>query len=192
MLAASILFSIKEHPSMNTEHVAAAEESDEVDRDFAEYLWVPASNNEPVVRSRGEMITIFLILCVCSSSMFETWAEIEMATDNAQLAALLVAKLIWLLVGVAAMCDIRAGRTVFAYLCGVSVLVDASALPSVYAISKTIFIMLLVECLLKTSCLIALGGRYLTGYPPRPRAAPDAPETKRSYGSGPAAGVDSA
>jgi hypothetical protein len=114
--------------------------------------------------------------------MFEIWAEIETAPDNAQLAALLVAKLIWLLVGAAAVCDIRAGRTVFAFLCGVSFLVIVSALPSVYVISKTIFIMLLVECLLKTSCLIALSGRYLPGYHRGPRTALGVPETKHFYG----------
>src|ERR1700737_168250 len=113
MLEASILLSIKEQPSMNTEHVAAAQKSDEVDKDFAEYIWAPGGNNGPVVRSRGKIITIFLIVCVCSSSMFETWAEFETATDSARLAALLGANLIWLLIGVAAMCDIRAGRTVF-------------------------------------------------------------------------------
>jgi hypothetical protein len=146
---------------MNVEHqVAASAQSDKIDGVFAEYVWVPA-DNELASRSKGGMVTVFLILCVCCWSVSETWAAFGRATDNIQLFALLVAKLIWLLVGGAAIYDIRTGKIVFAFLCGVSVVGVASALPSVYMISKMIFILLLVECLLKALCLIVLGGGYL-------------------------------
>ena len=146
---------------MKIEHEAAAAQTGKVDRVFAEYLRMPADNNEPAARPKGGKVTRVLILCVCSWSVFETWAEIGTDTDHLQLRALFIAKLIWLLIGSAAIYDLRAGRIAFAFLCGVSVLAVAPALPSVYVISKTIFILLLVECLLKTACLIALCGREL-------------------------------
>jgi hypothetical protein len=143
---------------MNIDHAAAAAQGDEVDRFFGEYRRMIAHKTEPVARSKGGKVPIALILCICSWSVFETWAEIGSDTDNLQLCVLLVAKLIWLHVGGAAICNIRAGRIVFAFLCGVSVLAVAPALPSEYVISKTIFILLLVECVLKTAYLITLCG----------------------------------
>lgn len=162
-LTVGCIFSTWEPPSMKIERKSIAVQSDKVDTAFAECPWMPAGNNQPVARSKVGKVTTFWILCVCSWSVFETWAEIGTATDNLRLCAILIAKLIWLLVGRAAIYDSRAGRTIFAFLCGVSVLAVASALPSVYVISKTIFILLLVECLLKTSCLIALGGKCSKG-----------------------------
>jgi hypothetical protein len=148
---------------MNIKHEAAVAQSAKVHRVSGEYLRMHADNTEPVARSKGTKVATVLILCVCSWSVFETWAEIGIDTDNLQLCALLVAKLIWLLVGGAAIYDLRGGRIVFAFLCGVSVLAVAPDLPSVYVISKTIFILLLVECLLKAAYLIAICDRYSTG-----------------------------
>jgi hypothetical protein len=146
---------------MNVEQVAAATQGEQVDGAFTEYLSVPTDDSEPVAHSKGRKFTRFLILCVCAWSLIETWVEIGTATDNLRIAALFVAKLIWLLIGGAAIFNIRAGRAVFASLCGVSVLAVASALPSMYVISETIFILLLIEFLLKISCLIALCGKYI-------------------------------
>ena len=142
---------------MNIEHESTAARSGNVDSAFAQYLWMRAHSDEPVTRSKGGKVAAFWILCVCSWSMFETCFEIGTAHDNLQLCALLVAKLVWLLVGGATILDNRAGRVIFAFLCGVSILAVAPALPSEYVISKPISVVLLVECLLKTACLISFG-----------------------------------
>jgi hypothetical protein len=80
--------------------------------------------------------------------LIETWLEIDATTDNVQLFALLVAKLILWFAGSAAICGMRAGSTFFSFLCGMSVLVLAPELPSLYGISHLIFVVSLVECVL--------------------------------------------
>lgn len=96
----------------------------------------------------GRGAPFFFVLAVCSWSLIETWLEIDATTDNVQLFALLVAKLILWFAGSAAICGMRAGSTFFSFLCGMSVLVLAPELPSLYGISHLIFVVSLVECVL--------------------------------------------
>ncbi|MFM0081217.1 hypothetical protein P0D72_20450 [Paraburkholderia sediminicola] len=147
---------------MGLEYLDDGRHGGDIDRNFAEYVWVPEDEKKPVARAAGERVTIFFILAVCAWSLIETWLEIDATTDSVQLFALLVAKLIVLFVGGAAIYGMRAGSTFFSLLCGMSVLVLAPELPFLYGISHLIFVASLVECVLKACCLIALGCRHFS------------------------------
>ncbi len=98
---------------MGLEYLDEGRHGGDIDRNFAEYVWVPEDKKKSVARAAGERVTIFLILAVCAWSLIETWLEIDATTDNVQLFALLVDKLIVLFVGGAAIYGMRAGSIFF-------------------------------------------------------------------------------
>jgi hypothetical protein len=88
---------------------------------------------------------------VCLWSLLETPWEWTPGDDPARFAALLVSKCLLLAVGMAAIAGVRYARVAFAFLCAASVLAVSSTLTFVYGISHPLFVLALVECVLRAA-----------------------------------------
>ena len=129
--------------------------ADMVESDLpSERGWIEDHDNP--VRITLDRITTMTIFCVCGWSLIETPLEIGVSSSNTGLLALAVSKFIVILIGISAIATVRGARAIFAFICGVSVLVIAPALPLVYTRSVEIAVISTVECVLKAACLGAL------------------------------------
>ena len=130
------------------------------DTSIADFKGYPNTGANPVremeARTWNSVSGLF-ILAVCIWSLSQTWIELDAASPSlGAMCAVVVAKLIWVGAGILALSGKRGWRGVFAFLCCASVLAVGSALPSIFPMSKTLFFLLLMECVLKTLCLVAL------------------------------------
>jgi len=96
-----------------------------------------------------------LILGVCGWSLIETPAEIDSAADDSGLIALVLAKIVWVVIGVAAARGMKRAQWLFSFLCGLSLVAIVPALPVELNQSAWIFTQSLIECLLKAGALLA-------------------------------------
>lgn len=99
--------------------------------------------------SRNTMVVP--MAAVCAWSLLETRWELNPADGSMLMLALAVAKLILLCSGVAALLDVPKARPLFVFLCGASLMAVASALPFEYTVSRELFGLSLIECLLKAA-----------------------------------------
>ncbi|MFM0205022.1 hypothetical protein PQR53_34960 [Paraburkholderia fungorum] len=120
----------------------------------SEQDWIEDQYNP--ARITLDRITKITILCVCGWSLVETPLEIGALNLNTWLLALAASKFIVILIGTAAIARVRGARTVFALVCGISVLAIVPALPFVYTRSVGIAVISAVECVLKGAFLGAL------------------------------------
>nr|WP_246529942.1 hypothetical protein [Paraburkholderia podalyriae] len=131
-----------------------ARASDVVDRNrfFAEYLPIQteadASHLPP-----GRTVTA-LTFAICGWSLIEAPFECGASSGDTWLLELVVAKLIIIAVGVAAIADVRFARGIFAFICGTSVLAIAPGLPFEFKHSVAISLLSLIECTGKTAFVI--------------------------------------
>lgn len=95
---------------------------------------------------------------VCLWSVLETPWEFGPADGVARVVALLLSKCVLLGAGAAAFFGLHYARPLFIFLCGSSVIAVASSLPFEFAISRELFALSLIECILKAvliaSCAI--------------------------------------
>jgi len=116
--------------------------------------WIEDHDNP--ARITLDRITKMTIFSVCGWSLIETPLEIGVLNSNTWLLVLAVAKFIVILTGTGAIARVRIACAIFAFICGVSVLAIAPALPFVYTRSVEIEVVSTVECVLKAACLAAL------------------------------------
>ncbi|MGF6935939.1 hypothetical protein OKW41_005101 [Paraburkholderia sp. UCT70] len=95
-----------------------------------------------------------LIFAICGWSIIEAPFECSASSDDTWLLALVVAKLIIIAAGVAAIADVRFARGIFAFICGTSVLGIAPELPFEFKHSVAISLLSLIECTGKTAFVI--------------------------------------
>jgi len=106
---------------------------------------------------------VFIVL-VCIWSLIETPWEVSPGDGMAHIAALLLAKCLLLAIGAAAYFGAPYARSVFAFLCGASLLAVASALPFEYAISHELFTLSLIECLCKVALVVSYTVWYVKNH----------------------------
>lgn len=107
--------------------------------------------------TRLALIPRLLILGVCGWSLIETPAEFDPSTGDLGIAALALAKMAWIVIGVAAARGTKRAQWIFSFLCGLSLVAIVPGLPIELNQSAWIFTQSLVECVLKTGALLALG-----------------------------------
>jgi hypothetical protein len=150
-----------------SEEDAAFPMADTVESEIrSERDWIEEHNNP--TRITLDRITTLAIFGVCGWSLIETPFEIVVSSLSVGLLALAVAKFIVVLTGISAIARVRIARALFAFICGVSVLAIATALPFEYARSLEITMISAVECVLKAACLGAL---CLSSLQQKPRKA---------------------
>ncbi|MEW6344385.1 MAG: hypothetical protein AB1704_27365 [Pseudomonadota bacterium] len=106
---------------------------------------------------------VFIVL-VCIWSLIETPWEVSPGDGMAHIAALLLAKCLLFAIGAAAYFGAPYARSVFAFLCGASLLAVASALPFEYAISHELFTLSLIECLCKVALVVSYTVWYVKNH----------------------------
>lgn len=109
------------------------------------------------IRMRLTLVPSLLVFGVCGWSLIEAPAEFNPALGNAGIAALVISKLLWAAIGIAAVRGIRRARWLFSFLCGLSLVAVVPALPVELNESVWVFSQSLIECLLKAGALLALG-----------------------------------
>ena len=115
------------------------------------------SKDEAVLaRFTLDRVTKMTIFGVCGWSLIETPLEIGALNLNTWLLALAMSKFIVILIGIAAIANVRVARTIFALICGISVLAIVPALPYVYTRSVGIAVISTLESVLKAVCLASL------------------------------------
>lgn len=138
---------------MNIEETARASAIVGHDAFSPECSRMQTAANAPRLYS-GRTMTV-LILAICGWSLIEAPFERGASNDDTWLLALVVAKLIIIVAGVAAIADVRFARGIFAFICGTSVLAIAPALPLEFRHSVAIFLLSLIECAGKTAFAFA-------------------------------------
>jgi hypothetical protein len=103
-----------------------------------------------------------LILGVCGWSLIETPAEIDPAAGDSGVVALVLAKFVWVVIGVAAARGMKRAQWLFSFLCGLSLVAIVPALPVELNESAWIFTQSLIECLLKAGALLAFAFARVT------------------------------
>ena len=106
-----------------------------------------------------------LIFTICGWSLIEAPFEYGASTDDTWLLALIVAKLIIVFTGAAAIADVRFARSIFAFVCGTSVLAIAPGLPLEFQRSVAISLLSLIECASKTAFVIAFCAQSMRDKP---------------------------
>jgi hypothetical protein len=112
---------------------------------------VPKDPIEPTPKSRR--LFNALVIAVCGWALVETPLELGGSPDFTALLAVAVSKVLIILIGTAAVVNLRFARQVFTFLCGASVFAIAPALPLEYARSVGIAIVSTVECIGKAACV---------------------------------------
>lgn len=107
--------------------------------------------------TRLALVPRLLILGVCGWSLIETPAEYDPSAGDLGIAALALAKIAWIVIGVAAARGMRRAQWIFSFLCGLSLVAIVPGLPIELNESAWIFTQSLVECVLKAGALLALG-----------------------------------
>jgi hypothetical protein len=103
----------------------------------------------------------WLAACVCLWSLMLAPIEAGTTDGSTQMWALITAKLLLLCVGCCAITGIAPLRNVFVFVCAVSVLAVAPALPLMYAVSKMMFALSMVDCGLKSALVSTYARHYL-------------------------------
>lgn len=99
------------------------------------------------------------------------WALVELpvaywsAADDLERAALAVSTLIWLAIVFRVLKGGATARGVFVFLCALSVLAVAPALPAEYANFRLAFWLSLVECVVKCGLFVVFVSRYIAMEP---------------------------
>ena len=106
---------------------------------------------------RLALVPRLLILGVCGWSLIETPAEYDPSAGDLGIAALALAKIAWIVIGVAAARGKKRAQWIFSFLCGLSLVAIVPGLPVEVNESAWIFTQSLVECVLKAGALLALG-----------------------------------
>lgn len=140
----------------------------ESERKF-ELGWIEDHDNP--ARITLDRIIKLAIFGVCGWSLIETPLEMGVSNSDTWLLALAVSKLIVISTGIGAITRVRGARAIFAFICAVSVLAIAPALPLVYIRSAEIALISTVECVLKAACLGALCLSSLRKKPRKRRAS---------------------
>lgn len=94
-----------------------------------------------------------LPLSVALWSILELPIELILAQSSTERFASAVGRLIWVALALATICKIRFARGIFLFLCAVSSIVVAQALPLAYESSPLVFSVLVVDLLLKVMTL---------------------------------------
>jgi hypothetical protein len=100
----------------------------------------------------GRLFTISVI-AVCVWALIEAPLELGGALNSTALLAVAASKVLIILIGMAAVLNLRFARQVFTFLCGASVFAIAPALPLEYTRSVAIAIFSTVECIAKAACV---------------------------------------
>jgi hypothetical protein len=98
---------------------------------------------------------------VCSWSLMLAPIEAATTDGSTQMWALITAKLMLLGVGCCAIAGIAPLRHIFVFVCAVSVLAVAPALPLTYAVSTVMFALSMVDCGLKSALVWSYARHYL-------------------------------
>lgn len=106
--------------------------------------------------ARLPLVPSLFVLGICSWSLIEAPAEFDPSSGMPGLLALAIAKTIWLAIGVAAIRGMKRAQTLFAFLCGLSLVAMVPGLPVELNESMWLFAQSLVECVLKAGALFAL------------------------------------
>ncbi|WP_321574138.1 hypothetical protein [Paraburkholderia franconis] len=108
-------------------------------------------------RTRLTFTPTLFVLGVCGWSLIETPAELDPSLGHLGIAALAIAKILWAVIGVAAVRGVRRAQWLFSFLCGLSLVAIVPGLPVELNESVWVFSQSLIECLLKAGALLALG-----------------------------------
>lgn len=138
---------------MDMKEIARASDVVDHNRFVVECLPIRTEANAPQL-SPGRTVTA-LIFAICGWSLIEAPFEYTASNDDTRLLALVVAKLIIVVAGVAAIADARFARGIFAFICGTSVLAIAPGLPIEFKHSVAISLLSLIECAGKTAFVVA-------------------------------------
>lgn len=93
-------------------------------------------------------------LAVALWSMLELPIELILAQSSTERFASAAGRLIWIALAFGTIYEIRFARAIFLFLCGVSSIVVAQALPMTYELSPLVFSVLVVDFLLKVFALL--------------------------------------
>jgi hypothetical protein len=104
---------------------------------------------------RSHRLFKLLVIFVCGWSLLEAPLELGVSIDATRLLALAASKLLFVVIGVAAIANVRVARGVLVFICGASVFAIAPALPLEYNRSVAIAIFSTVECLGKAACVVS-------------------------------------
>ncbi|CAB3809345.1 hypothetical protein LMG28614_07013 [Paraburkholderia ultramafica] len=138
---------------MNTKETAWASAVGEHGRFYAERSRLQTQANALQLCST-RTVTV-LIFAICAWSLIEAPFERGVSNDYSWPLALVVAKVIIVVSGVAAVIDVRFGRPIFAFFCCTSVLAIAPGLPLEFKHSVVISLLSLIECAGKASFVTA-------------------------------------
>jgi len=86
--------------------------------------------------------------------MLELPIELILAQSSTERFASAAGRLIWIALAFGTIYEIRFARAIFLFLCGVSSIVVAQALPMTYELSPLVFSVLVVDFLLKVFALL--------------------------------------
>ncbi|MBP0594195.1 hypothetical protein J8I87_31915 [Paraburkholderia sp. LEh10] len=94
-----------------------------------------------------------LALSVAVWSILELPIELILVQSSSERFASAAGRLIWVVLALGTICKIRFARAIFLFLCAVSSIVVAQALPMAYESSPLVFSVLVVDLLLKVMAL---------------------------------------
>jgi hypothetical protein len=100
----------------------------------------------------GRLFTTTVIV-VCVWALIEAPLELGGSLNSTALLAVAASKVLIILIGMAAIVNLRFARQVFTFICGASVFAIAPALPLEYTRSVAIAIFSTVECIAKAACV---------------------------------------
>jgi hypothetical protein len=106
--------------------------------------------------ARLAMGSRLLITGVCGWSLIEAPAEFDPSLGATGLAALVLAKVLWIGIGIAALRGFRRAQWLFSFLCGLSLVAIVPGLPVELNESLSVFAQSVIECMLKGGALLAL------------------------------------
>ena len=99
-------------------------------------------------------LTKYIIFGICAWSLVEAPLEVGVSSENVLLIAIVISKVIVVGMGFATISNVRFAHAIFFFICGASVFAIAPALPIEYEYLGSIAMFSIVECLLKTACVI--------------------------------------
>ncbi|MGF6483802.1 hypothetical protein [Paraburkholderia sp. JPY419] len=97
-----------------------------------------------------------LVLVVCGWSLIEAPFELGVSVYSGALLVVAVPKLMLLLIGMAAITDLRCARQTFTFICAASVLATAPALPIEFGRCVPVALFSTIECIGKGMCATVL------------------------------------
>jgi hypothetical protein len=121
---------------------------------------------QPSGFSAGERIYRVLTGAICAWALFEIPLELDPLADASQVAATVIAKLIWIIAGTGAIFDAKGARLTFAFLSGVSIVAITPSLPFEFRVSTIFFGVSSVEIVMKALSLMLFIRQRFTGREP--------------------------